>query len=326
MLRNGGSIKLTEVPRFEYADFRDNAIAQLYLGQRIATWFASDDDLYMILADDASGILQPMVTRREEVWQSLAREFPQTGVFERELAEDAGVLIKNSPWQKPLRKLQDEYDFYRVGGEGIHEVGVGPVHAGVIEPGHFRFQCHGETVLNLEITLGYQHRGIEKRLVGMPDQRTIHYMETAAGDTTVGHTTAYSMISEALSGMAPEPEALKLRALALELERLACHTGDLGAIAGDVGFLPTMSFCGRLRGDFLNLTALLCGNRFSRGLVRPGGVGVAVNREILEELRERLNKIFADTKNAVSLLWNTPSVLARLELCGISELLTLLHF
>lgn len=317
MLRNGGSIKLTEVPRFEYADFRDNAVAQLYLGQRIATWFASDDDLYMILADDASGILQPMVTRREEVWQSLAREFPQTGVFERELAEDAGVLIKNSPWQKPLRKLQDEYDFYRVGGEGIHEVGVGPVHAGVIEPGHFRFQCHGETVLNLEITLGYQHRGIEKRLVGMPDQRTIHYMETAAGDTTVGHTTAYSMISEALSGMAPEPEALKLRALALELERLACHTGDLAAIAGDVGFLPTMSFCGRLRGDFLNLTALLCGNRFSRGLVRPGGVGVAVNREILEELRERLNKIFADTKNAVSLLWNTPSVLARLELCGV---------
>ncbi|MDD4116375.1 MAG: hypothetical protein PHG27_12455 [Massilibacteroides sp.] len=83
MLRNGSSVKLTEIPRFEYADFRDHAVTQLRLGQRIVAWFASDDDLYMILADDASGVLQPIVTLREESWQSLATAFPQAGVFER---------------------------------------------------------------------------------------------------------------------------------------------------------------------------------------------------------------------------------------------------
>jgi len=317
MLKNGCAVKLSEVPRFKYADFRERTAEQLRLGQRIASWFADGEDLYMIMTDDASGDLLPMVTRREGVWESLSVEFPQANVFERELAEDSGLEIEGSPWAKPLRKLQDEKDFYKVAGDGVHEVGVGPVHAGVIEPGHFRFQCYGEKVLNLEITLGYQHRGIEKKLIGAPDKRTVHYIETAAGDTTSGHTTAYCMVVEALAGFSPEPAALKLRALALELERMACHTGDLGAISGDIGYLPTMSFCGRLRGDFLNLTAMLCGNRFSRGLIRPGGIRISIDRNVLEELRERLNKIFQETKNAVSLLWHTPSVLARLELCGI---------
>ncbi len=83
-------------------------------------------------------------------------------------------------------------EFFRVEGEEVHEVAVGPVHAGVIEPGHFRFQCHGEDVFHLEISLGYQHRGVERALVGGPDQRTPHFMETLAGDTTIGHATAYA--------------------------------------------------------------------------------------------------------------------------------------
>jgi Ni,Fe-hydrogenase III large subunit len=203
-----------------------------------------------------------------------------------------------------------------VQGDEVHEVAVGPVHAGIIEPGHFRFQCHGEEVFHLEISLGYQHRGIERRLVGGPTKRTIHYMETLAGDTSIGHATAYCHALEALTDCRIPVRAHVWRAIALELERLANHTGDLGALAGDIGYLPTASYCGRIRGDFLNLTALLCGSRFGRGLVRPGGVGCEVAPTRIAQCRERLDRAVHDVTAAVSLLWETPSVLARFEETG----------
>jgi Ni,Fe-hydrogenase III small subunit len=117
-------------------------------------------------------------------------------------------------------------DFFAVRGNEVHEIGVGPVHAGIIEPGHFRFQCHGERVLHLEIALGYQHRGVERALVGGPNKRTIHYMETLAGDTSVGHATAYCVAVEALAGKSISSRAQQLRGIALELERLAAQALD----------------------------------------------------------------------------------------------------
>ncbi|HEX5068177.1 MAG TPA: NADH-quinone oxidoreductase subunit C [Myxococcota bacterium] len=296
-----------------------------------------DVGLVVVLADDRNARLHLGRTRVSgRAFDSLTPACPQVHLFEREIAEQYGLRPEGHPWLKPVR-FQRAYrrgyeifsgqggegpaigvtDFYRVEGDEVHEVAVGPVHAGVIEPGHFRFQCHGENVFHLEISLGYQHRGVEQALRGGPDRRSLHYAETLAGDTTVGHTSAYCQVVEALARCQKTPRAQALRGIALELERLANHVGDLGALANDVAFLPTAAYCGRLRGDFLNMTASLCGSRFGRGMIRPGGVGFDVDAALVRDLLARLDAAERDTVNAVELLWSSSSVMARFEETGV---------
>src|SRR5438552_6512860 len=204
-------------------------------------------------------------------------------------------------------------EFFSVAGAEIHEVAVGPVHAGVIEPGHFRFNCHGERVIHLEISLGYQHRGVERALRGGPDRHSLYLAETVAGDTTAGHATAYCQLLEGLAGAECSPRANALRAIGIELERIANHIGDLGALAGDVAFLPAASYCGRLRGDALNLSAELCGSRLGRGWLWPGGVARDIGADQLRELKRRLLDARRDMDNAVDLLWKSSSTRSRFE-------------
>ena len=322
---NGERIALKSLSRVSMGDFHTGVIDRVRGGARIAALFgqARGDGtarLFAVLADGAAGTLPLLSTDVIKEYPALTPECPQAHGFEREIAEQCGVTPQGHPWLKPIRfhapVVRGATNFLRVEGEEIHEVAVGPVHAGIIEPGHFRFQCHGENVLHLEVALGYQHRGLERALVGGPNKRTIHYMETLAGDTSVGHATAYCQAVEALTDCQVPARAQALRGVALELERLANHTGDLGALAGDVGYLPAASFCGRIRGDFLNMTVLLCGSRFGRGFVRPGGVGFEVDDTRVAQLLERIEQALRDVTVATHLLWSTSSVRARFENVG----------
>lgn len=319
-LRNGEPIRISEISRVDYSKFTETLSAAHASGSMLFALYAipgkhAENSLYGVIGNPAAGTLEVWSTAIGSTHPSMTPRIPQAHLFERELYELHGILPEGHPWLKPVRN-RGSYQFYTFSGGQSHEVAVGPVHAGVIEPGHFRFQCYGETVEHLEIALGYQHRGIEKALSGGPGIRTLHLVETTAGDTTIGHTQAYCMNVEALAGIQISARAEAIRGIALELERMANHIGDLGALAGDVGYLPTKSWCGRLRGDVLNLTAELCGNRFGRGLVVPGGTGFDIDEAMASRISRKLEAIVKDTNQAVEMLWDTPSVLARFEHTG----------
>jgi Ni,Fe-hydrogenase III large subunit len=195
-------------------------------------------------------------------------------------------------------------------------VGVGPVHAGVIEPGHFRFQCHGEEILHLEIQLGYQHRGIEELLPKKNRSQQLVLVESLAGDSVIAHTTAFCSAIEALAGVSPSLREQAVRGIAAELERVAMHLATLGGIATDIGFaLPAAAF-GGLRTAVINLTASICGSRFGRGWIIPGGVRFDLDLPLMEKARQTLGEVLTKFSDIEALFLNSSSALARMEEIG----------
>jgi Ni,Fe-hydrogenase III large subunit len=341
--RQGVFVTESDLPRVKASDFARHVLDAREQGGRLCQLFARrllDKSLrvYAIIAFDMQGELRACCMDLPDgacEYDSISAHWPAAQAFEREMAEQYGIIPRGHPWLKPLRyhdtddsrpapwgrfdsskTIPGDYPFYRVEGEEVHEVAVGPVHAGIIEPGHFRFQCHGEDVLHLEIVLGYQHRAAEPLLVHPNSTRSAIVAETLAGDSSIGHALAYCTAIEGLACAGVGARANAIRGIALELERLANHAGDLGALGTDIGFLPTSSFLGRLRGEFLNLTAEVCGNRFGRNLLRPGGVLQDIPVDLAEKLSGRLQGLQKEMREVLELLFSQPSVLARFEGTG----------
>ena len=255
-------------------------------------------------------------------YSAFSYDMPCMNYFESELYEETGIEPDRHCWLRPVRTGEawrrdgKPYVFYQVGGDEIHEVGVGPVHAGVIEPGHFRFQCHGEQVLHLEIQLGYQHRGIEKLLPGRPQAQQLVLVESIAGDSVIAHTTAFCSAIEALAGFTPSLRAQAVRGIAAELERIAMHLSTLSGIATDIGFaLPAAAF-GGLRTAIINLTARICGSRFGRGWIIPGGIRFDLDPALIEIAQQILASVLREFSDVEALFFNSSSALARLEETG----------
>jgi len=293
--------------------------------------FNSDGVLTFIccIADDENGKIRLLSHNGypdSSPLRSLTPDCPALHIFEREMHENYGVEFVGHPWLKPLRYPHDRsdpasiinnYPFYAIDGEELHEVGVGPIHAGVIEPGHFRFICNGEKVLHLEIQLGYQHRGVEKLLVERSDglQRSL-LAENIAGDTAVGHGLAHAQLIESLAGIEPSESLQAERCIALELERIAIHIGDTAALCGDVAYQLGQVVCEALRTMVINTTQLWCGNRFGKGLIRPGGSNYPLDSETADEIISVLREVGRRFLNVTECIYSLPSILGRFEDIG----------
>jgi Ni,Fe-hydrogenase III large subunit len=335
-LRNRRAIAFDAIPIEPLERFSDTIAEAVGEGWRIASLFGMPDAtatrLVAILADDARGMLAAASARVGERYPSLTLRCAHANRFEREIAEQCGVVPEGHPWLKPLRRHppdhaapgstaaptdREAYPFSVVAGDEVHEVAVGPVHAGIIEPGHFRFQAHGETVLSLEVMLGYQHRGVERLLETADPTRAVLVAESIAGDTVIGHAGAWCGVWEALTRTRKTPRAQTIRGIALEVERLANHIGDLGAMAGDVAYAPAAAALGRLRGECLNLLMTISGNRYGRGLVRLGGVAFDIPPAMASEMRDRLQRLAGDLEPVLDLMFGSASVQSRFEGVGV---------
>ena len=267
----------------------------------VALWLSDERDrergfCLRVLLQDADGLtlLEHSMPDGDVQYPDLAPFFPAANRMQRAAFDLTGVPSDGDdqrPWlwlaswpidQFPLRRDfvalakwqpgEEEYEFVKVKGDGVHEIPVGPVHAGIIEPGHFRFQVVGEKVLRLEERLGWVHKGIEKRFEAMPLADGIRLAGRVSGDSTVAYAWAYAQALEAIAGVALPPRAAWLRALLLERERIANHLGDLGYLGNDAGFAFGLAQFSRLKEDQLRTNLAVFGHRLLMDAVVAGGV------------------------------------------------------
>lgn len=275
---------------------------------------------------------------------SIAVEVPAANWHEREAQDLFGIMFSGHPdprtlvvhdgWPKglyPLRKKfeagqrppvepAEEFPHLVVEGEGVLEVPVGPIHAGIIEPGHFRFSTVGESVLNLEARLFYTHRGLEKRIEGMTTIDAFHVAERMCGVCSVAHGLGFCEAVEQIAGVEVPSRALWLRTLALELERLYNHVGDIGNIAAGASYHYGTSAGLRMKEPLQQVGERLTGNRFLRGLLVPGGVRLDLSPEIARSIEATMATTAEALASLMERIENNPSVTDRLDTTGILPL------
>ncbi len=335
-VNNNQTIHLKNIPILEYGEFI-SGIKELMANHNnhCASYFGFPEknltyQFIALIADDGEGdikilsyILEDPANQQVE---SLTKEIPAFHIFEREIHENTGLGFINHPWLKPVRyawnrtdkrKNLTNYPFYKLDGTESHEVGLGPIHAGVVEPGHFRFSCYGETVHHLEVHLGYQHRGVESLFLTKKSllQRTI-LSESITGDTVVGHTIAFARNMELLYGIEENQKLALMRTIASELERIAAHVGNLSSVCQDIAYQLGSSVFGALRTSVINYFEWWCGNRFSKGLIRTGYNPYSFTTELREKLMKMLDDFELKYVEMSNAMFRLPSVQSRLEKTG----------
>jgi Ni,Fe-hydrogenase III large subunit len=337
ILKNASTTRISEIPVLGYPVFFNHVMKLMedpachclnYYGYR-----ENSTLLRMIccIANDTTaeiyvfGFLYDL--SEKPVLNSITAALPGMHPFEREISENFGIKFSGNPWDKPIRypfdrsdkeKILDNYPFYKIESHELHEVGVGPIHAGIIEPGHFRFLCNGEKVLHLEIHLGYQHRGVEDLFLKKKSllERSL-LAESIAGDSVAANTTAFSMLCESLSDEQVSKTISNVRTLAIELERAAIHTGDLSALCTDIAYQMGSAVFQGLRTTLINTFLGWSGNRFARRLIRPGFNPFPVTGGIKNQILKNLREFTPRFNEMADYMFNMPGVLARFEGTGI---------
>lgn len=307
--KNNAPINKAEIPAVDF-NILKNDLAKKF---RTVQFFVNTEDeknrLYWVLADDLNGKLFVTSSFLGNEFKSATLINPALQLYEREIFENFGITPVGHPWLKPVRKIEN-YKFLKSDDMQTHEVAVGPVHAGIIEPGHFRFLCNSERINHLEIQLGYQHRGVEKILRNCP---SVHLAESICGDSTIAYALTFAHAMESLSGIYVDKKSAAIRQIALELERIAVHIGDLGAISEDIAYKMGSAVFGTTRTLVINTMLEICGNRFGKGLIKLGGVNFDIDNTLSEKILSTLDKVQKRVDKMMNAVNSSASVLSRLE-------------
>lgn len=340
LLKNRAALPFDDLPIIPYNMLGDIVSDRLFTGMRLVSLFGLPEErhagavrIVAVFADDAAGTIAvtSVHSERGATIPSLTPKLPVFHLFERQLWEEFGIAFDGHPWLKPvryphdahtLRRIEEAYPYFSMEGEETHEVAVGPVHAGVIEPGHFRFLCDGERVDHLEIQLGYQHRGVERLFRHGPLALKSTLAESVSGDAAVAHATAYAGLVEALCDATIPRRAALIRAIGLELERAGIHLGDLSALCNDIGYLPGTQMFAVMRTEIINTSLALCGSRFGRGLITPGGVNYDIDEKKKGRIIATVTRIRDNAGLLAASVFDDQSVLARFEKTGTVDTAT----